>query len=367
MRIAVYTKQIMGCLQEQLLTGMMLIAIGCSGYSQEGPATFRAESNVILVPTLVKDRHNIIYGLSANDFAIEDNGFEQLVTLDEMSDEEPASLVVAIQVGRSAKFQFTKRDDLALSDMFSSEAERKDCRLKKHPCSTSMGGLGSMLEAFNTETKGEIAVVTFDSQVRLFQDFTADIEPLSKKLKLLTPGDNGAAMLDTVRYSLELLQQRARFRRHVLILICDGHDYGSLAEPLSDLVQRLSIGNIIVYSLSFSPLRAPFFQGLRNDASANVHEGILSPIRSSIQAMHRNLAQGIAEATGGEYLKFKDKNSFDAAFMEADNGVRNRYPLSFQAKSVKPGPHSIHVRLRNSRTDIVVKARDSYWATRSTP
>jgi hypothetical protein len=36
--------------------------------------TFRARSNVVTVPTLVKDEHGqVIYGLQANDFIIEDD------------------------------------------------------------------------------------------------------------------------------------------------------------------------------------------------------------------------------------------------------------------------------------------------------
>ena len=41
-------------------------------------ATFNAQSNVVLVPTLVRDANgNVVYGLQATDFVIEDDGLEQ--------------------------------------------------------------------------------------------------------------------------------------------------------------------------------------------------------------------------------------------------------------------------------------------------
>lgn len=44
--------------------------------------TLRSQSNVVLIPALVKDRQGgIVYGLQASDFIVEDDGVEQLVFL----------------------------------------------------------------------------------------------------------------------------------------------------------------------------------------------------------------------------------------------------------------------------------------------
>ncbi len=173
-----------------LLAILLFVTLPIRG--QEPLPTLRSESNVVLVPTLVRTKAGeISYGLEAKDFVIEDDGIEQDVTLDESPEQEPISLVVAIQVGRKASSQFKKRADTSLYDRFYSEAERKDCRLGKRPCPTAIGGLGSMLENFVSASKGDVAVVTFDSSVYLFQDFTQDAATLSERLKRLTPGDDG--------------------------------------------------------------------------------------------------------------------------------------------------------------------------------
>ena len=60
--------------------------------------TIRSQSNVVLIPALVKDQQGgIVYGLQAKDFIVEDDGVEQAVRLDEAAEGQPISLVVAIQ------------------------------------------------------------------------------------------------------------------------------------------------------------------------------------------------------------------------------------------------------------------------------
>jgi len=334
--------------------------------AQEPLPTVRSESSVVLVPTLVRTKAGeITYGLEAKDFVIEDDGIEQSVTLDESPERELTSLVVAIQVGRKASSQFKKRPDLSLYDRFYSEEERKDCRLRKRPCPTAIGGLGSMLEDFTNATNGEVALVTFDSSVHLFQDFTKDARMLPERLKKLTPGDNGAAILDAVRYSVNLLDARPGARRRVLLLISESRDHGSLT-PVPEVLQQLAVSNALVCSLTFSPLRSEFVEDLTALPSGEDFN-LLIPLEASLGSLRKNVSVGVADVMGGESRKFKDKMTFDAAFASIANDIRGRYLLSFQPSHPKPGPHSIRVRLRDPRKDQVLKARSQYWAFEAHP
>ena len=351
-----------GCLELAVMFGVIFPV-----HAQEPLPEIRSESNVVLVPTLVRTKAGeISYGLEAKDFLVEDNGIEQDVTLDDSPEREPISLVVAIQVGRKASSQFKKRADTSLYDRFYSDEERKDCRLRRRPCATAIGGLGSMLEGFVGETKGDVAVVTFDSSVYLYQNFTGDVAKLSERLKGLTAGDDGAAILDAVRYSMKLLESRPEDRRRVLLLISESRDHGSLTATFQDIFQQLAVSNTLVCSLTFSPLRSEFVEDLRATPS-DAKFDLLAPLRASIGSLRKNAAEGVADVVGGENRKFKDKFSFDAAFASVANDIRGRYLLSFQPKDPKPGPHSIRVRLRDPRRDLILRARSQYWAVQHHP
>jgi hypothetical protein len=96
----------------RLLFVMFLLAFGPAAAQQE--PTFSAESNVVLVPTLVMDaKGNAVYGLRARDFLIEDNGVEQVSHLDETAEAQPVSVMIAIQCGRRAAREFTRMQGLA--------------------------------------------------------------------------------------------------------------------------------------------------------------------------------------------------------------------------------------------------------------
>src|ERR1700746_1204517 len=79
-----------------VLNLLVLILLGSIARPQETP--LRSQSNVVLIPALVKDRQGgIVYGLQVSDFIVEDDGMEQAARLDEAPEGQPISLVVAIQ------------------------------------------------------------------------------------------------------------------------------------------------------------------------------------------------------------------------------------------------------------------------------
>src|SRR6266853_5076846 len=143
------------------------LLISCAA-SQE--TTLHTQSNVVLIPAQVKNQQGeIVYGLQAKDFIVEDDGVEQPVRLDEAPEGQPISLVVTIQRGRRAYAEFPR-----------------------------VQGLKSMLDPLFTLGATRAAVVEFDSQVDLTRNFTKDATLVEDDLKNLQPGDGGAAILDEV-------------------------------------------------------------------------------------------------------------------------------------------------------------------------
>jgi VWFA-related protein len=291
--------------------------------------TFRSESNLVLVPTLVTDaKGSPVFGIPARDFAIDDNGIHQNVQLEEDLEHGPVSLVVAIQTGRSA------------------DAE-----------SRRMYTLPTMLEPLIRSAHMQVALVQFDSQVQLIQDFTGDANRVTQKLQSLRPGDGGAAILNALSYSADLLNQVPKGRQRVLLLISETRDHGSRAVQIEDVVRAIGISDTLVFALAFSPTVSSVVDDLHGEMEAKQN----SLTQLLIQSFRKNIPKTVAAMTGGEYHLFKSKRSFEAGIVELTNHLFSRYLLSFVPNSPVPGLHSVRVRVQN-RGDLHILARTSYWA-----
>ena len=301
-------------------------------FSQE--TTLRSQANVVLVPALVKDSSGqAVYGLQAQDFSIEDDGVEQTVRLDEAPERQPVSLVVAIQRGRRASYEFPR-----------------------------MQGLHSMLGPLFESGSARVALVEFDSKVELTRDFTGDENAVDADLANLQPGDNGAAILDALNYSVGLLRNEPDTRLRVLLLISETRDHGSIMK-VDGAVAGVGRANVLIYSLAFSPSLSNVLDTERGSNKAEMHNGIdfLDLAYRAGQAMRKNVPSTIAQMTGGEYQLYASRKKFELRMTDFTNHLHSRYLLSFTPANPHPGLHQVRVRLRHGN-DATVLARTSYWA-----
>jgi VWFA-related protein len=311
---------------------LVLALLGGGALAQE--TTLRSQSNVVLIPALVKDQQGgIVYGLQAKDFIVEDDGVEQPVRLDETPEGQPVSLVVAIQRGRRANYEFPR-----------------------------MQGLKTMLDPLFSLGTARVALVEFDSQIDLTRDFTKDASLFADDLRNLQAGDGGAAILDAVAYSVSLLKKEPEERRRVLLLISETRDHGSLVK-IDDTVAAIGQSNAVMYALAFSPALSNILDTGRGTNKDEEQGGInlLDLGYRVAQAMRKNVPSTIASMTGGEYELFATRKKFEVRMNDFTNHLHSRYLLSFAPRSPHPGLHQIRVRLRNAGDDAVL-ARTSYWA-----
>ncbi|MGH9499137.1 MAG: VWA domain-containing protein [Terriglobales bacterium] len=315
---------------KSLLLSAILV---CPGAAQE--TTIRTQSNVVLVPALVKDaRGHAVYGLQAQDFIVEDAGVPQTVHLDEGAEAEPVSLVIAVQKGREAYREFPR-----------------------------IRGFSSMIQPILDQEGTLAAVVEFDSGIELSQDFTDRQRLVQNTLRTLDSGDSGAAILDAVKYSLNLLDQQPAGRQRVLFLLSETRDHGSHTAKIDDVVTAIGMTNTTVYTMAFSPALSNVLDTERgnNKDEMNAGPNLLAPLFLAREAIRKNVPKAIASMTGGEYGLFKSQNGFENRMLEFTNHLHSRYLLSFQPKDPHPGLHELRVRLRDSDRGEVL-ARASYWA-----
>ena len=353
-----------------ILLACMPVALTQTSTPPTSPGTspnpvLSARSNLVLVPALVRTKSGeLVFTLSARDFTITDDGVEEKVALEENTDDEPLALVIAVETGGGGARQLDKYIHLATT-----------------------------IEAVVGGVPHKVAVVAFDSTPTLLQDFTADLDVVDGAIRGLTPGNGGAAILDGLGFSIDLLRKQPLQYRRAILLLSETIDHGSHMK-LDEAVREISDTNTAIYSLGFSSSKSEIegeASKLNNsepgppggcmskdpNADADTNRAaqtweclseIAPPLRAAKMAvlltmnqLRRNVSESVAQLTGGEYFRFGNIRSLEKSLLTIANHVPNRYVLSFQPQSPHPGLHSIELRLKQ-RHNLVVTARRSYWA-----
>ena len=203
--------------------------------------------------------------------------------------------------------------------------------------------------------------MTFDSQPQLVQDFTPKTAAIGSELSELQPGDGGAAILDAVRFSVDLLEQQPQERRRILLLISESRDHGSMKTRAEDLVERIGTSNTLVLALTYSASGSEFVNDVKGGGQVGPTMNLLSPLMMAVAAVHKNVAKELAVMSGGEYAPFFKEKQFENRVAEVARHARNRYILSFRPTDKAPGFHTLKVRLTEDYGARLV-ARQSYWA-----
>ena len=131
--------------------------------------TIRVNTNLVMLPTRVETKvGETVYGLTANQFIVEDNGVRQFVRIEDSPESAGLSLVLAIQCGRSAPEEFGK-----------------------------LKGLATMIDALVGAAPHEVAIVVYGERPYLLSDFSGHSETTRAALaRLKSCGDYHAATIE---------------------------------------------------------------------------------------------------------------------------------------------------------------------------
>jgi VWFA-related protein len=344
------------------------------------PPLLERGSNLVLVPTFVRTgKGEPVFGLTANDFLVTDNGIEQRVSLEADADGQPLALVIVVQTGGAG-------------------GRRLD----------SYHRLGALLDSMVGAVPHRVSVVGFDSEPHIEADFTPDLNTVAAVLANLQPGNGDAAILDSLSFAVDLLRKQPANYRRAILSLSETLDHGSQGK-LEDALRAIDDTNTIIYSLGFSTTKAdlqhnadqfnsdltpaPTHGCLAKDQSngsdthpVQVPDGagnnramqsfncltLLAPplfaakmaTMAALDGMHRNVPESVARLTGGQYYKFENERSLKRSLIAISNQIPNSYALSFSPQADSPGLHVLGVRVKD-RTGLHVDARRSYWADSS--
>ena len=387
----------------------LVCALACAqipGDADAQTSVITTHSTLVLVPALVRDKHgNLVFTLTANDFTVTDDGVPQKLTLEPDTGGEPLALVVDIEIGGAGTREYEK-----------------------------FKALVPMLDSLVGNVPHRIAVVAFDSRSSLEQDFTSNADDAAQAILDLEPGctrqnhiddcagrdpqhnislgDNGAAILDSIGFSVDLLRKQPPQYRRAILLLSETLDRGSKLK-LDDALRAITDTNTAIYSIGFStgkseaanyahrelptqPAGGPKTSWLRvENAHPNPPHGCMGkdpdpdpdathnkliqaydcltqlapPLAlakmaaiDATDSLKRNIPETVANLTGGEYFKLTDAKSLERSLQAISNHIPNRYVLSFQPQAPHPGFHVIRLQAPDY-TDFQITARNSYWAT----
>lgn len=370
---------------------------------------FTSQTTVVLVPALVRTADGkVVYTLKAEDFALTDDGMPQKLTLEHDTGGEPLALVIVLEVGGAGARQFQHYERIAPP-------------------------LAPMLSSIVGNVYRRVAVVTFDSQPKLVQSFTSDLDEAAATLRGLSPGckrhnhyddctgpnpihdvpmgDNGAAILDSLAFAVNLLRAEPEGYRRAILLVSETEDRGS-ETTLEQAVRAVTDTNTTIYAIGFSTAKseaASYAHRQLPMASQNTGPGgwialenphpnpphgcmgkdpdpfpdaptskwsqfydclgqLVPPLTFAKMAaiatagsLQQNVPATVARLTGGEYFKLGNERNLEQDLAVIGNHLPNRYLLSFHPQAPHPGLHVLRLKLPDYG-DLEVTARTSYWA-----
>lgn len=327
-------------------TTVLLLLAAKTFLAQGAPpseATLRATARLVVVPTLVQNpSKELVYSLHAEDFLLTDKGIPQRVSLDEAKN-QPLSLVVLMQTGGAAIREFDK-----------------------------YRGLETVLAELLGDALNQVAIVDFDSRPEAASPFSSDIAQWTEAINHPDPGDSGAAIMDALKFALNLLAQQPANHRRVILLFSQPQDSGSKITA-KEIARITGETNTAIYSVTFTPQLTRLKDAWKEPSHSNVpidvgngsyvaYFDLTDPLHMIIDAMRKDVAAEVALLSGGEAIRFESERQLDDVVASIGNHIRYRYMLSFRPSPADPGFHPIRVSLINS-PGLTVSARSSYWLT----
>jgi VWFA-related protein len=333
---------------------------------QKAPENIKVRTLLVNTPVTITDpRGQLVNTLEESDFHVTDNGVPQTISHFTLGG-DPVALVVVVETSDriSALIPQIRKTGILLSQ-------------------TVMG------------PTGEAAVIGYDDDVKVLQNFSNSADVLEKTMAQLKEGYDGAQLFDAMSKAVELLSSRPEVsttdsgKRRVMLVIGEAHDKGS-EDKLGEVLRRAQLANVTIYTVGISGMKSDLLSKAKpqplpratpdgimgmpgppgtvqtpsNDASANGGMDLLAlAVWAVMHAKDKITSQQLAiasTATGGTHISTWKNESIQNAIDEIGAELHSQYTLSYTPQDQEQsGYHEIRVTV--DRKDLTVRARPGYY------
>lgn len=332
---------------------------------QRAPENIKVRTLLVNTPVTVRNEQGqMVNTLEKADFHVSDNGVPQTITHFTLGG-DPVSLVVVVETS----------DRIA-------------------PILPQIRKTGILISQTVVGPTGEGAVIGYDDEVKVLQQFTSSADAMEATMAQLKEGYSGAKLFDAMSKAVEMLRSRPEVsatdlgKRRVMLVIGEAHDKGS-EDQLGQVLRDAQLANITIYTVGISGLRADLMKKpnpqpvpqatpdgiigmpgppgtVQTPTTQANAEGpnliglavwVVSHVRDKVTSHQLEIASA---ATGGEHVSTWKNFSIENAIDEIGGELHSQYTLTYAPGGmVSDGYHEIRVIV--DRKDVTVRSRPGYY------
>jgi len=281
------------------------------GLSAQQAGRFRAGVEIVSLSVTVTDGPKYVTGLEQDDFEVFEDGAKQNISFFSHL-QQPVALAILLDTSNSMEDKIGTAQEAAIGFVR---------RLKKNDA---------------------IEVIEFNSQVRIPQPFTNDVNALERAIRATTV--NGSTSLYNAIYvSLKQLKdERARsaeeIRRQAIIVLSDGDDTSSVIE-YDDVLDLAKRSETAIYAI-----------GLRQPESG----------RGKFKQAEFVLRQ-LSQETGGRVFFPTNVSELPKIYEQISEELASQYSIGYSSKNPMKNGAWRRIEVRVNKPGLVARTRRGYY------
>jgi Ca-activated chloride channel homolog len=297
-----------------------------TGQQKQIPAISVTTGLVHLVATVTDRRHNFITNLDRNEFKITEDGVPQEIKYFGRETDLPLRIGLLLDTSNSIRPRLEFEQDAAIDFLHSVIRREKDM-------------------AF---------LMTFDNEPEVIQNFTGDIDLLTKAIRKQRAG-GGTALHDAIFLAAEKLSNPPLPKgpspevRRVLVVISDGDDNLS-DHAKSDAIEAAIRAEACIYAIS------------TNTEWVSVSSG--TPRKLHLEPGDKILDEFAGQSGGRVFFPYRI-DDLAQSFVDIGTELRSQYFIAYSPTNPLSNGKYRRIQVETERKGLVVRTRKGYYATAS--